>query len=75
MAKKQINASAERKVQRKGKPQGGENSVPAGKADDTEQEGFQHWVNDQLRKLYDPVLDEPIPEGMLELLRKSRRSR
>lgn len=75
MAKKQIDVSAERKVQRKGKPQGAPRSDPAGKTDDTEQEDFQHWVNDQLRKLYDPVLDEPIPEGMLELLRKSRRPR
>ena len=75
MAKKQIDVSAERKGQRKGKTQGGQRSGAARKADDTGQGDFQHWVNDQLRKLYDPVLDEPIPDGMLELLRKNRQPR
>lgn len=75
MAKKQIDATAEGKVQRKGRPQGSERAGSTGKADNAEQEDFQHWVNDQLRKLYDPVLDEPIPDSMLELLRKNRRPR
>lgn len=75
MAKKHIEVSAERKSSRKGKATGGERSITTVKASETEQEDFQRWVNDQLRKLYDPVLDEAIPDGMLDLLRKHRRSR
>lgn len=75
MAKKRADASVERRNPRKDRPSRGERSITTVKADKTEQENFQRWVNDQLRKLYDPVLDEPIPDSMLELLRKHRRSR
>ncbi len=75
MAKKRVDASVERRSSRKDRTSRGERSITTVKADKTEQENFQRWVNDQLRKLYDPVLDEPIPESMLELLRKHRRSR
>ena len=75
MAKKRVDASVERRSPRKDRPSRGERSITTVKADKTEQENFQRWVNDQLRKLYDPVLDEPIPDSMLELLRKHRRSR
>lgn len=33
---------------------------------------FQRWVNEQLRKKYDPVLEEEIPEELLSLLRPRR---
>jgi anti-sigma factor RsiW len=75
VAKKRVDASVERRSSRKDRTSRGERSITTVKADKTEQENFQRWVNDQLRKLYDPVLDEPIPESMLELLRKHRRSR
>lgn len=75
MAKKRVDASVERRSSRKDRTSRGERSITTVKADKTEQENFQRWVNDQLRKLYDPVLDEPIPDSMLELLRKHRRSR
>lgn len=75
MAKKRVDASVERRSPRKDRTSRGERSITTVKADKTEQENFQRWVNDQLRKLYDPVLDEPIPDSMLELLRKHRRSR
>lgn len=75
MAKKRADVSAERSSPRKERMSRDERSITTVKADKTEQENFQRWVNDQLRKLYDPVLDEPIPDAMLELLRKHRRSR
>lgn len=37
-----------------------------------QERAFNRWLNDQLRKKYDPVLDETIPEDILALLRKDR---
>jgi hypothetical protein len=38
----------------------------------SQERAFNRWLNEQLRKKYDPVLDEAIPEEILELLRQDR---
>jgi hypothetical protein len=30
--------------------------------------GFDRWLNRRLHELYDPVLEEPVPEGIASLL-------
>lgn len=37
-----------------------------------QERAFNRWLNDQLRKKYDPVLDETIPDELLALLRQDR---
>ena len=32
--------------------------------------GFDRWLNKQLRKVYDPALNEPIPDDLRALLDK-----
>ena len=32
--------------------------------------GFDHWLNRQLHRLYDPVLAEAVPEEILRLLQQ-----
>ncbi|MDR6294553.1 MULTISPECIES: NepR family anti-sigma factor [Inquilinus] len=29
---------------------------------------FDNWLSQQLKSLYDPVLDEPLPDDLLEML-------
>ncbi len=41
----------------------------------SQERAFNRWLNDQLRKKYDPVLDEAIPEEILALLRQDREGR
>ena len=36
---------------------------------------FDGWLDGQLRSLYDSVLHEPVPEDMLELLKRKPRTR
>ena len=38
----------------------------------SQERAFNRWLNEQLRKKYDPVLDESIPDEILELLRRDR---
>lgn len=33
-------------------------------------ERFNHWLDDRLRRLYERELADPIPDDMLELLKK-----
>ncbi|MBK8175891.1 MAG: hypothetical protein IPK66_11680 [Rhodospirillales bacterium] len=35
-------------------------------------DAFNRWLNDKLNSLYDPVLREPIPEDLLELIESYR---
>ena len=35
---------------------------------------FDRWLNEKLVLLYNPVLDEPIPEDLLKLIESHRRS-
>lgn len=35
---------------------------------------FDQWLNDKLIELYGPVLREPIPDDLIELLQAHRRS-
>lgn len=37
-------------------------------------EAFDRWLNEKLVLLYNPVLDEPIPEDLLKLIETHRRS-
>lgn len=39
---------------------GGDEVVP--------ERGFDHWLNRQLHRLYDPVLGEAVPDEILRLL-------
>lgn len=32
--------------------------------------GFDHWLNRQLHRLYDPVLAEAVPDEILRLLQE-----
>ncbi len=42
----------------------GKSSKPSAAADP----GFDRWLDRQVRSLYDPVLEEKIPDHLLELL-------
>ncbi|WP_034851955.1 NepR family anti-sigma factor [Inquilinus limosus] len=32
---------------------------------------FDNWLSQQLRSLYDPVLEEPLPEDLMRMLEES----
>lgn len=65
------------------------NAYLEGALDDKERQELEHSVEadpeakaaqsfhknhvDELHRLYDPVLEEPVPERMLELLRRRKR--
>ncbi len=34
---------------------------------------FERWIDYKLRQIYDPILDEPIPSHLLELVERHRR--
>jgi len=38
----------------------------------SQERAFNRWLSEQLRRKYDPVLDESIPEEILDLLRRDR---
>jgi len=40
-----------------------------------EDEGLERMLAEGLRKLYDPILEEQVPEEMLAILRRSRKRR
>ena len=40
--------------------------APIGRRSDA---GFDRWLGGQLRKLYDDVLDEEVPEHLVEMIR------
>lgn len=66
------------------------NAYLDGALDDKERQEFEHSVEadaeakavltfhknhvDELHRLYDPVLEEPVPDRMLELLRRRQKS-
>lgn len=35
---------------------------------------FENWLSDQLKSLYDPVLDEPLPDDLVKLLEESAKT-
>lgn len=37
------------------------------------QAAFDRWFDDQLRHMYDPVLDEPVPADLLDIVERHRR--
>jgi hypothetical protein len=37
-------------------------------------DAFGRWLDQELRNLYEPVLDEPIPDSLLDLLRPEARA-
>ena len=41
---------------------GGDDAMP--------ERGFDHWLNRQLHRLYDPVLAEAVPDEILRLLQQ-----
>ncbi len=57
MAEKQ---KSERKEPRGQKKTGGKDSAAGG--------GFDSWLESKLRTAYSSVLDEPIPEDLIELI-------
>ena len=38
-----------------------------------ENTGFDRWLNRQLHKIYDPILDETIPDDINDLLERFER--
>ncbi len=38
-----------------------------------EDTGFDRWLNRQLHKIYDPILDETIPDDINDLLERFER--
>lgn len=34
---------------------------------------LDHWINDRLRMLYGPVLSEPIPDDLAQVIERHRR--
>jgi hypothetical protein len=36
---------------------------------------LDHWLNEKLRMLYGPVLSEPIPDDLAQLIERHRRER
>jgi hypothetical protein len=32
---------------------------------------FDNWLSDQLKSLYDPVLEEPLPDDLMRMLEES----
>lgn len=57
-------ADDERRVQQKGQGREGGRRV-----DRRSEAGFDRWLVDQLRKLYDEVLDEEVPEDLIRVVR------
>ena len=53
---------------RKRKPAGKE--APADRADPS----FDDWLDVRLKKLYDSVLEEPLPDEMMKLLQRPKSS-
>lgn len=41
-----------------------------GQAIDTPGDGFDHWVGRQLHKVYDDVLNEPVPAELRKVLER-----
>jgi hypothetical protein len=39
------------------------------KSEPTQDESFRRWLEQQLHKKYDAVLEEPVPDELLSLLR------
>ena len=57
-------ADDERRVQRRGQGRDGGRRM-----DSHLDAGFDRWLVDQLRKLYDEVLDEEVPEDLVKVVR------
>lgn len=51
---------------------GGSGAGPNPPPRSRQERAFNRWLSEQLRRKYDPVLEESIPEEILELLRRDR---
>ena len=58
-------ANETQSVSPEGTDDGSSDRVPAG--------SFDRWLNEKLMMLYDPVLNEPIPEHLMHLIVAHRR--
>lgn len=54
------------------KPPAGRDDIPSDpdEADEPAPDERQEWIGQQLRKVYDETLNEPIPERFLDLLKQ-----
>ena len=50
----------------------GSGSGKGRKSEPTQDELFRRWLEQQLHKRFDPVLEEPVPDDLLSLLRRQQ---
>jgi hypothetical protein len=50
-------------------PEGPDDRKGRPKAEPSQDELFRRWLEQQLHRRFDPVLEEPVPDDLLDLLR------